>query len=115
MIRGAAIAFYESSKNGGRSAIVALGRIVDVTTTPKDAASEQLQRGGVVDDLQKLNVSPHVLASTFDNLMMLKRPVPFDVLKKIGCVSKANLISATAITWAQLAQIVEAGFSDEAT
>jgi hypothetical protein len=70
MIRGAALAFYESSSGGtGRSAIVAIARIVDVTSTPTDAAAEQLQRQGVVEDLKYLTKQPRVLATTFDNLI----------------------------------------------
>lgn len=115
MIRGAVIVFYESSRNGGRGAVVALGRIVDVTATHKNETSEHLQRGGVVTDLQQLNASTRVLASTFDNLLMLKNPVSFEALKKIGCVNRANLVSATPITSQHLAAIVKMGFANEAS
>ena len=113
MIRGAALAFYESASGGGRSAIVAIGRIVDVTSVLKDATSEQLQRGGVVGDLKKLTKLPRILASTFDNLVRLERPVPLNELREIGCADGANFVTATSISWAHLLAIVNAGFPNE--
>jgi GNAT superfamily N-acetyltransferase/predicted nucleic acid-binding protein len=114
MIRGSVIAFYESLRGGkGRGAIVALGRIVDVTSIPSSNAPELLQRGGVVDDIEALTKSNRILATTFDNLVMLHTPVPFRKLQELGCVSGANFVSATPITAKQLASIVHAGFSDD--
>ncbi len=114
MIRGAALAFYESSGRGaGRGAIIAIARIVDVTSTPTDAAAEQLQRQGVVDDLRGLTKQPRVLATTFDSLIPLRRPVPFGELRKIGCVDGANFVSAKPISWLHLAEIVKVGFPNE--
>ncbi|MGY4189153.1 hypothetical protein [Bradyrhizobium sp. USDA 4459] len=113
MIRGSVIAFYESSGSGkGRGAIVALGRIVDVTSTPSNNAPELLQRGGVVDDIKALTKSDRILATTFDNLVILHKPVSFRKLQELGCVSGANFVSATPITAKQLALIVHAGISD---
>jgi predicted nucleic acid-binding protein/GNAT superfamily N-acetyltransferase len=113
MIRGAAIAFYESQGGGGRGAIVALGRIVDTTSIPANNAPEILQRGGVVSDIEGLTKSTRVLATTFDNLVILREPVSFPVLRQIGCVPKTNFVSATPITADHLAAIVDAGFPDE--
>ncbi|WP_338311153.1 GNAT family N-acetyltransferase [Bradyrhizobium sp. TM239] len=114
MIRGSIIAFYESSRGGkGRGAIVALGRIVDVTSIPANNAPELLQRGGVVDDIEALTKSDRILATTFDNLLVLNKPVSFKKLRELGCVSGANFVSATPITAKQLVSIVQAGFSDD--
>lgn len=114
MIRGSIIAFYESSRNGrGRGAVVALGRIVDAISIPSSNAPELLQRGGVVVDIEALTKSDRILATTFDNLIILHKPVSFRKLQELGCVSGANFVSATTITAKQLVSVVHAGFSDD--
>jgi predicted nucleic acid-binding protein/ribosomal protein S18 acetylase RimI-like enzyme len=113
MIRGEAIAFYESSRGKGRGAIVAVGRIVDVTSIAVRNAPEALRRGAVVDDLGTLTKSKRVLATTFDNLVVLRNPVPLRKLRQIGCVTKANFVSATPISAKHLTAIVEAGCADD--
>jgi hypothetical protein len=109
MVPGAAIAFYESLGGGGRGAVVALARIVDVTSVPKDRMPNILQRGAVVDDVGTLIRAARVLATTFDNLVILRRPVPFKTLRKIGCVTGANFVSATSIADKHLTAIIDAG------
>jgi hypothetical protein len=113
MIRGATIAFYESRRGGGRGAIVAVARIVDVTSIPVESTPEALQRGAVVEDVGTLTKSSRVLATTFDNLIAFKRPVSFEMLREIGCVTGANFVSATPISVKHLTAIVDAGFTDE--
>jgi hypothetical protein len=113
MIRGSAIAFYESQGSGGRGAIVAIGRIVDVTSVPADNMPEILQRGGVIEDVEAISKSSRVLATTFDNLVILRKPVSFKMLRQIGCVTATNFVSATPITAKHLAAIIGAGCEGE--
>jgi hypothetical protein len=113
MIRGAGIAFYESQRSGGRGAVVAVGRIVDVTSVPIDSTPEALERGGVVENIETLTKSSRVLATTFDNLISFRKPILLKALREIGCVSGANLISATKITAEHLSAIIDAGRRDE--
>jgi hypothetical protein len=113
MIRGSAIAFYESRSGGGRGAIVAIARIVDVTSIPVSSTPEALQRGAVVEDIEALTKSSRVLATTFDNLLVLRKPVSFEMLRVIGCVTGANFVSATPISTKHLIAIVDAGYTDE--
>lgn len=113
MIRGSAIAFYESVRSGGRGAIVAVGRIVDVTTVSIENVPEFMQRAAVVEDLQEITKANRILATTFDNLLQLKTPVTFESLRKINCVPSSNFISATSISATQLQEIVRVGFPDE--
>jgi hypothetical protein len=113
MIRGAAIIFYESAKGGGQGAIVALGRIVDVTSVPVQNVPEALQRSAVVEDPGALTSSNRVLATTFDNLIALRNPVNLRKLRQIGCVTGANFVSATPISATQLKEIVDAGCADD--
>jgi hypothetical protein len=86
---------------------------VDVTSIPSNNAPELLQRGGVVVDIEALTKSDRILATTFDNLVILQKPVSFKKLRELGCVTGANFVSATPITAKQLASIVHAGFSDD--
>ncbi|MDP1867674.1 MAG: GNAT family N-acetyltransferase [Bradyrhizobium sp.] len=113
MIRGSAILFYESSRGGGRGAVVAVGRIIDVTSILVSSAPESLRRGAVVDDLGTLTKSDRILATTFDNLVAFSRPVALTKLRQIGCVPKANFVSATPISAKHLTAIVEAGSIDD--
>lgn len=113
MIRGAAIAFYESGRTGGQGAIVAVGRIVDVTSIPVDSVPERLRRGAVVSNPAALTSSDRVLATTFDNLLPLRNPVALKTLRKIGCVTGANFVSATPISSAHLRDIIDAGCADD--
>lgn len=107
---GLPILFYESGKNKGRAAVIAAGRIVDSVLVPKTGVSKDEARRLVVDDLSKLSASKDVLMTTFDNLMIFPRPVPFADLKKIGAAGASNLISATSVSHQLLVQIVEAGW-----
>jgi predicted nucleic acid-binding protein/ribosomal protein S18 acetylase RimI-like enzyme len=113
MIRGSAILFYESSRGKGRGAIVAVGRIVDVTSIPVSSVPEALRRGAVVDDLGTLTKSERILATTFDNLVVFSKPVILTKLRQIGCVTKANFVSATPISAKHLTAIVESGHTDD--
>lgn len=98
MIRAAVIVFYESAKNKGRGAVVALGRILDVTSVSVDSVPELMQRGAVVEKPAILTKSSRLLATTFDNLIPLPRPIPMASLRQIGCVTRANFITATPIS-----------------
>lgn len=113
MIRGSVIAFYESSRGKGRGAIVAIGRIVDVTSIPVSSVPESFRRGAVVDDIGTLTKSERILATTFDNLIVFSKPVTLKKLRQIGCVTKANFVSATPISAKHLSAIVEAGDIDD--
>ncbi len=113
MIRGAAIAFYESGKRGGQGAIVALGRIVEVTSIPVATIPEALGRGAVVEDPSALISTDRILATSFDNLVALKKPVPLETLRKIGCVPKTNFVSATPISASHLRAIVDTSSADD--
>lgn len=112
MKRRSAIAFYESSRSGGRGAIVALGRIIEVTSVSVDNIPEFMQRAAVVENPGKITKSKRVLATVFDNLLPLKIPVALKVLKNIGCAPSSNFISAAQISSSHLEKIVVKGFGN---
>lgn len=110
LLPGLPIIFYESGKGGGRSAIVAIGRIVDSVLVPKEAASADARRRAVVDDLSEFSAADDVLMTTFDNLIVCPTPVPFAALKALGATGATNLISATRVSHENLVRIVEAAW-----
>jgi len=104
---GLPILFYESGKNGGRSAVVAMGRIVDSVLIPKEAASADALRRIVVDDLSEFSAVDDVLMTAFDNLIACPTPVRFATLKAFGATGASNLISATKVSHENLVRIAE--------
>lgn len=104
------ILFYESSRTGGRGAVVAVGRIVDRTLQPKTALSAESQRRLVVEDVDAFSATDDVLITSFDNLLMLPTPVPLSYLKSIGAAGKANLISAVSLSGEKITQILTQGW-----
>lgn len=113
MIQGSVIAFYESARSGGRGSIVALARIVDVVTVEQNSVPEAIQRAAVVQNLKDIAKSDRVLATTFDNLLPLKKPITRQKLIEFGFAPKSNFITATQIGPEHLEAIVKSGFSDE--
>jgi hypothetical protein len=105
------ILFYESKRSGGRGAIVAGARIVDATIVPKDLVSDELLRRAVVEDLDPLTTSSDVLATSFDSLIRFPNPVTLDTLRQLGATGPSNLQTTTALPSAQLAAILDRGWS----
>ncbi|MBX9859246.1 MAG: GNAT family N-acetyltransferase [Sphingomonas sp.] len=108
---GLPILFHESGKNGGRSAVVAIGRIVDSVLIPKETVSADALRRVVVDDLSEFSAVDEVLMTAFDNLIVCPKPVPFATLKEFGATGARNLISATPVSHENLIRIAEAAWS----
>ena len=108
---GGCLLFYESGKDGGQSAIVGIGRIVRVTVEMKDSVSSATRRRGVLKevDFKDLNSGGRVAVTRFDNLMMLRHPVPIQRLREIGCADGSNFVTAKRMTGEQIAAIVKEG------
>jgi ribosomal protein S18 acetylase RimI-like enzyme/predicted nucleic acid-binding protein len=113
MVSGSPIFFYESGRTRGRGAIVAVARIVDSVIVDKAAVGDSDKRMLVVDELQSISSTEHVLLTTFDNLLAFRNPVPLKVLRNMDAIGKANLISATPVSDANAARILDAGWADE--
>ena len=108
---GVPILFYESKRSGGRGAIVAGGRIVDATIVPKGRVSDELLQRAVVEDLEPLTTSSDVLATSFDSLIRFPNPVTLDTLRQLGAAGSSNLQTTTLLPNAQLAAILDSGWS----
>ena len=108
---GVPILFYESKRSGGRGAIVAAARIVDATVIEKSVVPQDVLRRAVVEDLEPISASAHVLATTFDNLLRFPMPISFETLCKLGAEGSSNLQTTTALSNAALSSILELGWS----
>jgi GNAT superfamily N-acetyltransferase len=110
-VKGTPIVFYESGKLGGRSAAVAVARVTSTVVIAKSQIDAPLLEGGVVDEegIKDLSSSTQIAATTMDNVMKLRKPVPLKSLRGFGCVDKANLITSRPITSDQLQKIMTEG------
>jgi hypothetical protein len=110
-VKGTPIVFYESGKFGGRSAAFAVARITGTVVVAKSQIDTPLLEGGVVDeeDIKDLSSSTQIAATTMDNVMKLRKPVPLKLLRGFGCIDRANLITARPITSDQLQKIMAEG------
>jgi len=107
---GAILFFYESSKGGGRSAIVAVAKIVSSSILDKRLVNEQQRSELVVDDLDGFSSTQDVLLTQFEDLFLLDVPTKLDELRLLGIADGANFVSAKAITADQGRLILERGF-----
>jgi hypothetical protein len=61
-----------------------------------------------IDEITKYD---DAAATTFDNVIEFRIPVPLKTLRETGCIDGANLVSAKSITPQQLANIVNEGMA----
>lgn len=111
LTEGTPLVFYESSRKGGRSSAIAAARVVDSHLMFKRDVAPSVRRRGVVEEstLERLSTSNTVAATTFDNIMVFKCPVPLRRLREIGCVDRANFVTARPVSARKLAQILKEG------
>jgi ribosomal protein S18 acetylase RimI-like enzyme len=110
---GTPMLFYESTRTGGRGAIVAVARIVDATVVPKTQVSDGLLRRAVVEDVGPLSSSADILATSFDNLLRLPMPVSREMMRQMGINVASNFQTTTALPYVQLGQILEKGWAHD--
>lgn len=110
--RGTVIFFYESGKRGGAAAVVAMARVRRSYIKPVDAIESFDLDPSVLDasTLQRIGSSKIKTVTSFDNVMVLRTPVPINALQKMGCGRPIDLISTRPISNEQMAAILEAGF-----
>ncbi|HVB99346.1 MAG TPA: hypothetical protein VNJ12_08470, partial [Candidatus Dormibacteraeota bacterium] len=75
--------------------------------------SGALLRRGVLDrrELDRICSGKTVVASTIDNIMPFRHPVPLTRLRAVGAADGANFVTARPIRSQQLTQIVEEGMT----
>lgn len=110
---GTPVLFYESAQDGGRASIIAGARVVRSECMSKGAVLPNLYRHAVLSpsDVDRIIQAPSVLATTFDNLLVLPKPVRIERLRQLGCADPANFVTSCQMTPEQVLSIVEEGSS----
>ncbi len=111
--KGHVIFFYESGSNGGRSAIIAAGRVIECNVAFVNEMDDSLLRLGVIDRnmLSKGSISGKKTVVFFENIMLFKRPVGHKQLIELGCDNGSNFISSQNITSEQAINVLMTGMS----
>lgn len=110
--RGTLMFFYESSKDGGRSQVVAVARVRKAYLKRCDAfAISDLQQSVLTPtNLTDIGKSAMKTVTVFDNIFPLPNPVDLKLLKRLGCGRPNDLITTHAISDQQLQAILAEGF-----
>lgn len=108
------IAFYESqgkSKATGRSAAIAVARILSRFLASEEAALNLAQLRGVLSkaEIRDMAGGGDLCVVEFDNLMLFKEPIGLARLKEIGCADNANLVTARALGNSAFERLIEIG------
>lgn len=111
--RGNLILFYESTKQGGRGEVVAIARVCQSYHKPSNALTKSDFEQSVLNNASVTNIgkSPMKTITVFDNIFPLPRPVPLNLLQRIGCGRPNHLITTRAITDDQLQVILNHAFN----
>jgi len=110
---GTIILFYESSKGGGSSSIVAVARVQRAYLMADEAAKASDLDPSVLsaETLSSIGLSELKTVTAFDNVIHLRRPVGLASLQRLGCGQPTQLITTRQITPEQLEKILEEGFA----
>jgi hypothetical protein len=113
LTKGIPILFYESARNGGSASVTAIARVARTELISRDGANQELFRRGVLDKkiLMKMCLAKMFLATTIDNIMILKNPVGLQRLRALGAIDGANLVTARPLRPEQVIQIVDEGMA----
>jgi predicted RNA-binding protein with PUA-like domain len=107
--RGDLIFFYETAKNSGAAAVIAVGRVLnaylrdDSQLIASDLAPSVFDR----TQLTSLGVSKTKTITVFDNVMRLARPVTLDALRSMQCGEAHQLITSQRLSSEQVQSILE--------
>jgi GNAT superfamily N-acetyltransferase len=109
--RGNVLLFYESGRTG-RQAIVAIARSLGARTIEKSQVSASTLSRGVLDksEIKRIGNRSTVTAVSFDNVMMLPRPVTLDQLRANSWVPGHNFITTSEIESITAERIVHLGY-----
>ncbi|MDR6410079.1 GNAT family N-acetyltransferase [Paraburkholderia terricola] len=111
--RGNLILFYESARNRGLGAIVAIARVQHAYLKSQEAMNNSDLDPSVLDavGLEAIGRSRTKTVTVFDNIICLERPVPLATLQRLDCGSPQDLLTTHVISDAQLQEILEEGFA----
>lgn len=111
--RGGLILFYESIRDGGQGAVVAVARIQRAYLKPEEALDAADLNPSVMDvaGLATIGRSKMRTVTAFDNTMIFANPIPLRTLEKLGCGRATDLITTHQITSVQLEAILKEGMA----
>ncbi|WP_324780692.1 GNAT family N-acetyltransferase [Thiobacillus sedimenti] len=113
--RGTLMFFYESTRNGGRAALVAMARVRQAYLKHcNDLGDEDFEQSVLNGKTIKI-VGKSVLktVTVFDNIFVLSRAVPLKTLVSLGCGSATNLLTTKPISFVQTQAILQEAFSND--
>lgn len=106
------IMFYESSRTGGRGAVIAAARVDNVVVQPKSETGRSDMKKTVVESVDRFSASGEVTMTSFSSLLRFPHPVSLDVLQKLGAAGTQNLQTATVIATAAAQKIFDRGWAN---
>lgn len=104
------IMFYESSRTGGRGAIVAAARVDNVVTQNKSETGSSDVKRTVLDSVERFSASKEVTLTGFSSVLRFPRPVPLNKLVEIRATGTQNLQTTTLIATEAAQQIFDFGW-----
>ncbi|MEX3895136.1 GNAT family N-acetyltransferase [Paraburkholderia sp. BR10954] len=112
--RGNLILFYESERDRGQGAIVAIARVKHAYLKSMEAMENADLDPSVLDlaGLEAIGRSTVKTIAAFDNIVYFDHPVPRSTLLRLGCGSPNDLLTTRAIDDTQLQEILQEGFAD---
>lgn len=105
------ILFYESSRGGGRGAVVAAARVDNVVTQHKKETSQAELKKTVIESVERFSASDEITLTSFSSLLRFPRPVGLKELQELGATGTQNLQTATVIATAAAQKIFERGWT----
>jgi predicted nucleic acid-binding protein/GNAT superfamily N-acetyltransferase len=106
------ILFYESTRTGGRGAVVAAARVDNVVTQQKDETSQFDMKKTVLESVDRFSASEEITMTSFSSLLRFPHPVSLKVLQELGAAGTQNLQTATVIATAAAQEIFDKGWAN---
>ena len=106
------ILFYESTRTGGRGAVVAAARVDDVVTQHKKETGRSDMKKTVVESVDRFSASEEVTMTSFSSLLRFPRPVSLKELYELDAAGTQNLQTATVIATAAAQKIFDRGWAN---
>lgn len=112
--RGSLMFFYESKRNGGRAALIAIARVRQAYLRHYADLKDEDFEHSVLSGKTIKSVGESVLKTVvvFDNIFVLPRLVSLKILNNLGCGSATRLISTNSITEEQAQAILKEAFGN---
>jgi hypothetical protein len=112
--RGELVILYVSGKDGGRKEAVGVGRATYCDVMSSEQALLTLSRQGVLEKselLSKANSKGQLGVFTFDNFLQFELPLSYGMLRAMGCINGANLVTAQKLSGELSQKLLTSAFS----